>query len=280
MKCSWMVIFFLLTFSQFAEDPQRIVSFSPSTTEILFALGAGDNVVGVTSYCNYPDEVRRIPKIGGYFSKTINLEAVVLLEPDLVICEEAAHADMRSKLEDLGIRYLYVRAQYYDDIFINIREIGNATGYISEALKLTKDLKRREKAIIEKVSVYTKRPSVFWEIWDVPLMSAGPESFIGKSIQIAGGSNIFADADQEWPQVNLETLIARNPDIIIVSNSHGGTLTVKDIMNRNNWENLTAVKSNSVYLIDEDIFSRPSPRIIAGIETLERLFHPEGTSKQ
>ena len=193
--------------------PQRIVSLSPSNTEILFAVGAGPAVVGVTCYCDFPVEAQELPEIGGYSSDSISIETIVSMKPDLVLADSASHATTIEALEQANIPVFAVDATSFEDVFSNIGMIGKVTGNDVQAAALIDEMETCIAAVTDKVGAVPQedRPSVFWEVWDEPLMTVGPRAFTAQLIQIAGGTNIFSDLTEDYPQVSAEEVIRRNP---------------------------------------------------------------------
>ncbi|MCP4160390.1 MAG: cobalamin-binding protein, partial [Deltaproteobacteria bacterium] len=203
--------------------PQRIISLSPSTTETLFAIGAGDQVVGVTEYCDFPAEAASREKVGGYSAKTISIETIISLNPDLVIAGVAAHQPIADTLRDAGIPVLSIEPKTIEDIQNTILELAIITGHETKGKEITKNISERLEFIEKEISSLTidQRISVFYEVWDAPLMTAGPGSFTGQMIEMAGGINIFSDASGDYPQISSEELISRNPKALVSSDTHG-----------------------------------------------------------
>lgn len=257
--------------------PERIVSLAPSNTEILFAVGAGDNVVGVTEYCDYPEEVQAIEKIGGFSAKTISVEKVVALEPDLVVAGDESHRPVREALEQVNIPVLSMSADTLEDVHANILLVGHVTGHETQAEQVVEDMKNRVQAVRETVAPIPEeeRLTVFWEVFDEPLMTAGPATFNSQMIELAGGISIFGDLEGDYPQINAEEVIARNPDIIMSSDTHGEKLTQEQVADRPGWEQIDAVKNNRIHLIDGNIVSRPGPRLADAVEAIAAALYPE-----
>jgi iron complex transport system substrate-binding protein len=257
--------------------PQRIVSLSPSVTEDLFAVGAGEQVVGVTTYCNYPEEAAKREKIGGYSAKTISIEKVVALKPDLIIAEASTHADVIAALEPLGLTVVALKATTFDQVYATLDTLGKLTGHSDTSAQVVADMKAKIKSITDKTSALPqdKRVVVFWEIWDEPLMTAGPGTFPGQILEMAGGINIFADVTKDWPQVSAEEIVKRSPAAIMGPDTHGDKLTVDQIAKRPGWERLPAVTAKRIYLINGDTSSRPSPRLALALEETARALHPD-----
>jgi iron complex transport system substrate-binding protein len=255
--------------------PQRIVSLLPSNTEILFAVGAGQQVVGVTSYCNYPPEAAKKEQVGGITTKSLSLEKIVALQPNLVLAA-SAQADIIPTLEKAGLTVMALKPATFDDIYANIEQVGQATGHSDQAKTLTAGLRQRVEAVKAKINAIPadKRPTVFYEVWHDPLMTAGPHTFIGQMMTLAGGKNIFNDVTEDWPQVSAEVIVQRNPTVIVGPTDHSDQLTAAAIAGRSGWANLDAVKNNRIYILNGDAISRPGPRIVDMLEELARKFYP------
>lgn len=257
--------------------PRTIVSLSPSLTEILFAVDAGDHVKGVTTYCNYPETAVEIEKIGGFSAKTISVEKIMSLEPDLVFADQSRHGAIIDILENYGIIVVATNATSIEDCYSVIELVGRATGNLELSLDLIKSMRSRVGRVTEVTGdiPMDQRPRVFWEVFDAPLMTAGPATFIGQLIELAGGTNIFSDVEESWPQISHEALLERNPEVLMSSDSHGEKFTVEQVKSRTGWGELTAVKSERIYLFDGDTVSRPGPRIVDALELMAAALYPE-----
>lgn len=253
--------------------PERIISLIPSNTEILFSLGLGDRIVGVNDNDNYPPEVTKKEKIGGAFDlQNTNIEKIVSLKPDLIL-GGAIQKPVVEELAKLNLTiYAMPDAATVQEAISSIATVGDLTGTKSEAEKLIASLNARVEAVVAKVKDQPK-PKVFHEVWGDPLMTAGPGSFIDDMIKLAGGTNIAADAASAYPQFSLESLVERNPDVITTPFKQ----TADDLAagKRQNWKGLRAVKEGRVVVLDQDIISRPGPRIVDGLEAFARAIHPE-----
>jgi len=259
-----------------SSEPQSIISLTPSNTEILFALELGDRVMAVSEYCNYPLEAQNKIKIGGF--STVNIEKVVSLKPDLVLATGGVQEAVVEELERLGLTVIALNAKSIEEVFENIRLVGKAAGQLEAARELTTKLEQRTKAVTDKAKDLpdSQRPRVFYEIQYEPLMTTGPGTFIDDLIHLAGGVNIASDAAAKYPVYNLETLIERNPEVIIISFWHGSiAASVEGVKSRKRWQIIDAVKNNRVYGINADLVSRPGPRIVDGIEEMARFIHPD-----
>ncbi|HID62354.1 MAG TPA: cobalamin-binding protein [Anaerolineae bacterium] len=257
--------------------PQRIVSLAPSNTEILFAVGAGEQVVGVTTYCNYPPEAQTREQIGGFSAETISVEKIIALKPDLVLSAGKLHETVIEALEQAGITVYAVDAETFDQVYATIEVVGQMTGHDKEATNLVAQMKERVAAVESVVAEIPneERPTVFWETWDDPLMTAGPTTFAGQMIEKGGGVNLFADVTERYPQISAEEVIKRNPDVIMGPDSHGEALTADQVATRPGWETVKAVQDGRIYVFDGDITSRAGPRIVDGLEMIARALHPD-----
>jgi iron complex transport system substrate-binding protein len=248
---------------------EKIISLAPSMTETIFALGAGDRLVGVTTYCNYPEEAKDIDQVGDFEGP--NLESVIEKNPDVVVAL-AMGDDEKSKLEDAGITVFLQDPQNLDEVFDNIKKIGTILGLQEEAESLTSNMNAKKDSIVETVSNYDSK-KVFYEVWSEPLMTAGPGSILDEMINLSNGENIAYDAESLYPEYSLELLIERNPEVYLTADD--GFKTVEDIKNREGYENITAIKENNIYMLHPDIVSRTGPRIIEGLEMIAQAIHPE-----
>ncbi len=258
--------------------PERIVSLAPSNSEILFAVGAGDQVVGVTKYCNYPPEACEGKEIvGGFSAKSLSVEKILSLEPDLVFSAGGIHQPVIEALEQAGVPVVALTASTFDDVYANIELVGRLTGHPEEAAQVVAQMKERVSAVTAAVAAVPqeKRLRVFWETWDEPLMTAGPSTFIGQMIELAGGVNIFSDVTEDYPQISAEEVVKRNPAVILGSDSHGDKLTVEQVAQRPGWDQIDAVREGRIHLINGDIVSRPGPRLAEGLEAIARALYPD-----
>jgi len=261
-----------------AAPAQRIVSLAPSNTEILFAIGAGDQLVGRDEFSDFPPEALEAPSIGSLYPQ-VNAEAVVELEPDLVLAAGITNPDDVEALAGLGLTvYATSVAANLDDIYHDILAVGTLTGQTDEAETLVADLRARVEAVSARTAGMAERPRVFYEIDATDPASpwtAGPGSFIDQLLTLAGGTNVGNVGADLYYQISLEELVNQDPDVIVLGSSTYGGQTPELLAQRAGWENLTAVKNRAVYTFDDNLVSRPGPRVIDGLEALAMLIHPD-----
>jgi len=257
--------------------PERIISLSPATTEILFAVGAGDQVVGVTNCCDFPPEAKTRNIVGGYSVKTISIETILSLEPDIVFSGGSYHQTVIDALMQAGIIVYAVDAESFEEVYGVIEAIGSLTGHQAETEERINYMKGLESQITQVSALIPEEKwiSVFWEIWDNPFMTVGPGAAMGQVITKAGGINIFQDVEKDYPAVNVEEIIVRNPDVIIGPDNHEEALTSGNIIKRTGWDMINAVKEGRIYILDGNITSRPGPRMVNALGLVSRALYPE-----
>jgi iron complex transport system substrate-binding protein len=254
---------------------ERIVSMAPSNTEILFALGAGQAIAGRDDFSDYPEAALAAPSIGGGFGE-YNTEAIVSLQPDLVLAGGINTPEQIQSLEDLGLTVFMVsNPSDFDGLYANLEAVGSMTGHQAEAEELVRQLRDRVNAITGQLAGASK-VRVFFEVdgtdptapW-----STGTGTFQDYLIDLAGGENVVAF--DGWGQVNLEDLIASDPEVILFSAAPYIPTTVESIGERPGWSVITAVKQGAVFGIDTDLTDLPGPRLVDGFEAISRDIHPE-----
>jgi len=257
--------------------PQRIVSLAPSNTEILFALGLEDKIVGTTDYCDYPEAAKSKPRVAGY--STPNLEKVVSVQPDLILAEAIHEKTVLPALEKLGLTVIVMSAESLDTVLNDIRLVGQINGRSKAAARLTDSLNGRIQAVVSKTATLTpeQRLKVLYVVWYDPIWTMGRETFINDLIWNAGGVNIFADDFEKSRVVSLEAIIQKNPQVIIVSGmGTTGDLIYNNIKSETRLSQIDAMLNNRIYKIsDANLIERPGPRIVDGLEEIAKLFHPE-----
>lgn len=255
----------------------RIVSFAPSLTEMLFALGHGDQVVGRSDFCDYPAEAARVPIVGSYTRP--DLERVIALKPDLVLTtKDAARKGLVDKLEQLGIPVFVSTSQTIDEIFDVLKRIGKLVGDEDKAVALVSDLQRRRSAVRNRLKGVDK-PTVLLVVGLKPLFVAGGQSFVGSVLREAKCINVAEDVILDYPKYSIEEVIRRDPDFILVLNKECDSQE-SCFGPWKRYPSLSAVKSGRVYRVEADRLARPGPRIIDGLENLANILHPkESTSR-
>ncbi len=255
------------------ELPERIVSISPGNTEMLFFIGLGEKVVGVTDFCNYPEEALAKDKVGG-FSKP-NLEALVELEPDLVLAGNM-HAEIVAKLEEFGIPVLVLSPGSVNDVFHAMELVAEAAG--TDAKGAIGGMRERLDKVREALAAVPEgeRFRVYYEVYSEPLMSAGGLSLINEVLTLGGGINIFADVAERYPKISQEAVVERDPQFILYPGFHGSEEIKGDILTgRPVWRGITAVKEGRVLSVRDDAVSRPGPRLVDGVEEVARILYPD-----
>jgi iron complex transport system substrate-binding protein len=259
-----------------AGPPARIVSLGPSVSETLFAVGAGSRVVAVTTTDDFPPEVKRLPSVGGFGPQTISVERIVAQKPDLVIAAARFQQPVVQALARLGINAVVIDPHSLDGVLDAIVLVGKMTGAKEKSDALAADLRRRREAVRRQGATIkaAERRRVLYVLWDEPLQTTGAHTFVGQMISDAGGCNVFADARQQYPQVNDEAILSRSPDLIIAPD-HGGAGLRDRLLGRPGWDHLAAVRAGKIVTVPEDLLHRPGPRIIDGLERIAVLLRGE-----
>ncbi len=248
--------------------PERIVSTSPANTEILFALGAGDRVVGVTSLDDYPPEVADIDKIGDFQPNT---EAIIALSPDLVV-GYSGNEEALQPLRDAGVPMLIMNAASVEGIYADITIIGAAVGATGAAETLIADLRTEIEGIANSAGEAGENPTVFYALDDT-LWTVGPGSFVDELISLAGATNVAAAGPNPYFQYTPEELVAADPDAVLLPMTVFST--VEAFVADPRFATLRAVKEGRVYLIDDTTVTRPGPRVGEGLLILATALHPD-----
>ncbi|RME87579.1 MAG: cobalamin-binding protein [Anaerolineae bacterium] len=260
-----------------AAPAQRVVSLAPSNTEILFAIGAGEQVVGRDEFSDYPEAAQAVQSVGGSWGE-FDLETIVALKPDLVLAGGINSPELIASLEDLGLTvYFLPNPTTLEEMYANLETVALLTGHEQEAADLIESLKARVQAVDEKIATVEERPTVFYELDSTDPAkpyTAGPGTFVDALIQRAGGQNIASELEGQWVQISLEQLVVLDPQLIILGDSLFG-VTVESVKERPGWEALQAVQNDRIYPFDDNLVSRPGPRLVDGLEALAALLHPE-----
>lgn len=279
-KPSVTILFLLLAYfyqsNVFAAEPkqQRIISLSPATTEILYRLGLDDEIVAVTTFCNYPPQAQKKERVGSFSQP--NFEKIIMLKPDLILATGLEQASSVEKLRQLGLSIYVSDPANIEELFASLREIGSLTHREKEAMLLVNQMKAAVEAIKSRVAVVSRgeKPKVFIEIWHDPLMTAGKGSYVDELIRIAGGENIAFDAPRPYSYFSVEQVIECDPDYIILG--YMSQLTPLSVYGeRLGWKEITAVKNKRIYNdINPDLFFRPGPRLVEGLQAIHEKLYP------
>lgn len=257
------------------QEPQRIISIAPSNTEILFALGLEDKIVGITNYCNFPEETKNIEKIGETFP--LNLEKIVSLKPDLILAY-AGQLNEIPRLRELGLNTIVIEPLSLKETLKSIQMVATVGGIPEKGNILVKNLSQRVDQIKTEVSnlEITKKPKVFIGGIYETIWTPGEGTLFNELISLAGGTNIAAGFSG-WTKISLEFIVKEDPDIIIIpigAMNPGDELKIKEnIYQRPGWSNLSAVKNQKIFIVNEDLFFRPGPRLVDGLERLYKIFY-------
>ena len=243
----------------------RIISLTPANTEILFALGLERDIVGVTSYCNYPQRVQQIASVGNFSNPSF--EKIISLNPTIIFTAGIEQEYITERLRTLNLNVIQIDPHSISEIMDSVIMIGWETGKKKQALNVVKHIRERIKEISSQSRSLGNKPRIFIEVYSNPLMTVGKESYINEVIDIAGGINIFSELEKAYPQVSGEAIIQRDPDIILALSMEKEA----DIIKRLGWGRIKACRSSSIIDdIDPDIILRPGPRIVEAIEILHK----------
>jgi iron complex transport system substrate-binding protein len=249
--------------------PARVVSLSPAITEMLFAVGAGDRLVGVTEYCDYPPEAKQLPKVGSY--TTFSLERVLSLRPELAIGMRGTAKEAFDGLRQAGVPALAYDPTTVGQVLDLMDELSRMVFAEDPTTSAVAELRGRVETVQRGAAALTRRPRVLCAVQIDPLFAAGPDNHIDDMIRLAGGENLAGDADVAWPQYSLERTLEKDPEIILVPHGYMGDEAgdaLKTLRASKAWSGTTAVKADAVLEIPDDFLSLPGPRIVDGLETI------------
>lgn len=286
MQKFFKLLFFFAVFYLFflfcpasAEQSQnkRIISLTPASTEILFALGLEDEIIGVSSYCDWPPQARRKESVGSFSNP--NIEKIISLKPDMVFLTGLEQERLKTILSKLGIDYVVLHPSNLKELILSIEKTAKLTGREKESRILINnitDVMRRIKTTVSKIPE-KDRPRVYLEFWHDPVMTVGGDSFINDMIETAGGINIAKDLRRSYSRIDPEVVILRNPNVIILTYHIKNESCIKKIFTgRIGWQNIDAVKNNRIFQdINPDLVLRPGPRVIEGLTELYKRFYEE-----
>ncbi|WHY83914.1 ABC transporter substrate-binding protein [Neobacillus novalis] len=258
------------------EKPETIVSIQASSTEIAFALGLGDKIVGVSDYDNYPPEALEKEKVG---AQDINVELVLTLLPDIALVTDfhyKTHPETLQQFEEAGIKVIVVgSAASFNDVYHNIEMIGTATGSETEANEIISDMKKRFSAIKEKAAAITDKKKVWVEVAPAPdIFTTGTNTFMHEMLESIQATNA-AEEHEGWVKLTEEEIVKLNPDVIITTYGYYVENPKDQVLARKGWADVPALKNKQVFDVDNDTVTRPGPRLIEGVETLAELIYPE-----
>ncbi len=256
---------------------QKIVSLAPSITESLFAIGAGGQMVGREDTVVYPPEAMNLPSVGSLWNG-LPLEAIVAMEPDLVLVAEITSADDVKAMQDAGLTvYWQANPADLDEMYANLQTLAKLTGHEDEADALIASLRERVEAVDAALEGVDDAPLVFYELDATDPANpytGGPGTFIDQLITRAGGRNVGAALEGAWAQISVEALLEQDPDMILLADALYGT-TPESVAARAGWDALTAVQEERVYPFDPYLLSVPGPRLVDGLEALAVMLHPD-----
>jgi iron complex transport system substrate-binding protein len=255
-----------------AAAPNRVVSFAPSATEIVFALGAGDKIVATDDFSDFPAEAKSLPKLGGVRTSP---EKIVALNPDLVFA--ITSGNLPAQLDQLGQPLFIFDPSDLDGVYKNILAVGQMLDREQKAAQVVADMRARIDAIGAKAKQAASPPRVLHEVDSTDparIFVAGPRNFIDSIITTCGGVNVAADAPTKFPQLSAEQIVARAPQIIVLADARFGA-TIEQVVARPGWSGIPAVRDRAIYPIDDDLVSRPGPRLVLGFEAYAKIIHPE-----
>ena len=259
------LIFFFIT--NFSFSYERVVSLSPSGTEILFALGLNDKLVARTDFCNYPEEAKKIDSVGGFDGKSFSIETVLSFSPDFVYLTNGMHNHLINTLKSLGIKVYLSDVNSIQDIYKEITDVSKLFGIE----KIGKQYVEKMSFELNNIKKDDIKKTIYCEIFNSPFLTCGKKSFINDIIKYAGGKNIFAFLDSSYPQVSEEIIIISNPQIILAPDYSETDL--EKIYYRNAWQNIDAIKNKKVFSVSGDIFTRPGPRVVEAVKLLKEILN-------
>lgn len=254
-----------------AKAPARIVSLAPSVTEMLFAIGAGSQVAGVTEFCDYPPEALHKPKVGYAHP---NLESLLALQPDLIVApQQFMKLDLVAKLDQLKIPVFLLADRNVEDIYAHIQTLGRMLDHSTEAVALTMDLRQQVARI--KARAQAQPPvRALYVLNSHPLITVGPGSFIDQLIGLAGGINVAAKSTTPYPRLSMESVLQEDPEVLIFPSGRVEAISASEQQAWRQWTGMTAVKEGRLRQIPSDVLNRPGPRIGKGLELLAEILHP------
>ena len=254
-------------------QPGRVISLAPSLTEMVFSLQAEDKLIGATRYSNFPAAAKKLPRIGSYIQ--LDLERIVAIKPDLCLAiKDGNPLRTVDAIKALGIPVFAIDPRSIAQIMDAFLLLGDILGASERADELVSDIKHRLVLVREKVSSSRERPSVFFQIADIPIVSAGKNSYIDRLITLAGGVNLAGNM-RDYPRYSWENIMLLQPEVVLLSSMAGGKSPELLKASWQRWPEIPAVRNNQLHVVDADLFNRPTARLITGLEILAEILHPE-----
>ncbi len=255
-------ISFLCCFSVLAAPATRIIALSPHSVEMLYAIGAGENIIATADYADYPEAAKAIPRIGGDYG--VQIERVLTLNPDLIVLWDSGNrAEDINQLKNLGFNLYISSPKHLEDVASELEQLGKLTGHEQQAQQLAGDY-RAELASLKKANAAKAAPRVFYQLWSTPLMTISKDSWVQQIIEVCHGQNVFFDAASDYPQVSLENVLLTLPEVILQTNEEA---YVKGL-DWQSWNDIPAVKNHHIYQLNADLLHRASPRALLGVRSL------------
>lgn len=260
------------------KDPRRLVALAPSITEIVFSLGRQDRLKGVTRFSDFPPEAEKFPKVGSYVH--LDTERIVALQPDLCIgIKDGNPRTVVEHLDALGIPVFVVHPVDLETVILSIQAIGDLLGTGDRAKAIVTDMRNRIRKVLTRTSQMNHKPRVFFQIGVSPIVSVGSDTFIHQLITMAGGTNVAAGPNP-YPRYSREQVISLAPDVIVISSMARATVFEKVKAQWMQWPAIPAVKRRTVFIAPTNVFDRPTPRLIQGLELLADYIHPQMTGQK
>jgi len=255
------------------DNPQRIISFAPSITEIIYGLGQEHRLAGVTRFSDFPPEAEKLPKVGSFVR--LDLERIVALKPDLCIAiKDGNPRAVVERLESLQVPVYVVNPRDLDSVMETVIEIGSLLNAGKKAKSLVQKMRSRIQRVEFLVAKASNRPRVFYQVGISPIVSAGSDTFIHELILLAGGENL-AQGTTGYPRFSREQVLTFSPEVFIITSMARGEVFERVKKEWSRWTTIPAVRDQRIFLVDSSLFDRPTPRLLDGLELLVRLIHPE-----
>ena len=255
------------------DNPRKVIALAPSIAEVIFDLGEGKRLIGVTQYSDYPSQARALPRVGSYVR--LDLEKIIALEPDLCLAiKDGNPKHIIDRIVALGIPVYVIDPRNLEHTLDTISRIGSLLNAEPAARELTARMRVRINRVRTLMHNVENRPRVFFQIDAEPLVSAGNNTFIDELINLAGGRNVAAGKDP-YPRYSWEDILVLQPEIVFISSMAGGLSPEQLVLTWKRWDRLSAVQNNQIFVVDADLFDRPTQRLVDGLELIAKIIHPE-----